>query len=175
MTDGEPSVRARLGSLVSGVRFGKFVSVGVVGAVCDTAVLVFLSEVVGAPAEIAWLAGVETAILVMFLVNENWTFADHSDGGRESFLSRLKRSHVVRAGGVTTQFVVWWIIYRPLNVDLVFGDVAVLAAVAGVVGLESTLSGLDLWLLVAKGSGVAVGMVVNYVFESLFTWQVHEG
>ncbi|MFC7195664.1 hypothetical protein ACFQL4_15245 [Halosimplex aquaticum] len=33
---------------------------------------------------------------------------------------------------------------------------------------------LDLWLLVAKGTGVAVGMVVNYVFESLFTWQVHE-
>ncbi|WP_415382681.1 GtrA family protein [Halosimplex sp. TS25] len=174
MTDGSGTVRSRLSSLASGIRFGKFVSVGVVGAVCDTAVLVFLSEVVGAPPNLAWLAGVETAILVMFLVNENWTFADHG-GDQESFFARLKRSHVVRAGGVTTQFVVWWTIYNPLFVDLTFGDVAVLSSAAGVVGLASALSGLDLWLLVAKGSGVAVGMVVNYVFESLFTWQVHEG
>ncbi|WP_436907190.1 GtrA family protein [Halosimplex marinum] len=173
MTDG--SARTRLASLVSGIRFGKFVSVGVVGAVCDTAVLVFLSEVVEAPATLAWAAGVETAILIMFLVNENWTFADHGGGGRESFLSRLKRSHLVRAGGVTTQFVVWWTIYNPLYVDLAFGDVEALSNAAGLVGLAPALAGLDLWLLVAKGSGVAVGMVVNYVFESLFTWQVHEG
>ncbi|MFC7142347.1 GtrA family protein [Halosimplex aquaticum] len=174
MTDGSGTVRSRLASLVSGIRFGKFVSVGVVGSVCDTAVLVFLSDIVEAPPVLAWAAGVETAILVMFLINENWTFADHSEGGRESFLSRLKRSHAVRAAGVTTQFVIWWSIYNPLYVDLSFGDVAVLSSAAGVVGLASALSGLDLWLLVAKGTGVAVGMVVNYVFESLFTWQVHE-
>ncbi|WP_135362653.1 GtrA family protein [Halosimplex halophilum] len=174
MTDGERSARARLSSLVSGIRFGKFVSVGVVGALCDTAVLVFLSEVLKASATLAWAAGVETAILVMFLINENWTFADHGEGDRGSFLSRLKRSHAVRAVGVTTQFVIWWSIYNPLFVDLSFGDVAVLSNAAGVVGIASVLSGLDLWLLVAKGTGIAVGMLVNYVFESLFTWQVHE-
>ncbi|WP_459195037.1 GtrA family protein [Halosimplex sp. J119] len=175
MTDGNEPIGARLSSLVSGVRFGKFVSVGVVGSVCDTAVLMVLSEVLEAPATLAWAAGVETAILVMFLVNENWTFADHSSGGRESFFARLKRSHAVRAVGVTTQFVVWWTIYNPLFVDLTFGDVAALSGIAGAVGLASMLSGIDLWLLVAKGCGVAIGMVVNYVFESLFTWQVHEG
>jgi len=173
MSDGDGTAESRLSSLASGTRFGKFASVGVVGVVCDTAVLVVLSDVVGVSANLAWLAGVETAILVMFLVNENWTFADHASG-QESLFARLKRSHLVRVGGVTTQFAIWWTVYHPLGVDLTLGDVSVLAAAAGVVGLESLLSGLDLWLLVAKGSGVAVGMVVNYVFESLFTWQVHE-
>jgi putative flippase GtrA len=144
----------RLGALVSGTRFGKFVSVGVVGAVCDTAVLTLLVEVGGVLPELAWAAGVETAILVMFVVNDTWTFADHGGDGRRSLLGRLLRSHTVRAGGVLTQFVVFVALLRGVPVEL-------------------PVAGIDLWLLVAKGAGVGLGMVVNYVAESLFTWQVH--
>ena len=75
MSDGDGTAESRLSSLASGTRFGKFASVGVVGVVCDTAVLVVLSDVVGVSANLAWLAGVETAILVMFAVNDRWTFA----------------------------------------------------------------------------------------------------
>lgn len=143
-----------LSALNSRLRFGKFVSVGVVGAACDTAVLVFLVEIVGLLEEVAVLIGIETAIVIMFLINDSWTFADEGDGDRRSWVGRLIRSHAVRSGGVVTQFLVFVIIYRLLFVSL-------------------TLFGVDAWLLVAKGSGIALGMLVNYVFESLFTWQVH--
>jgi len=170
MSDGT-ALGDRARSLLSGVRFGKFVSVGAVGAVCDTVVLVTLKQVVGAPPELAWLAGVETAIIVMFLINENWTFAGHGTDDRASFLRRLGRSHVVRAGGVTTQFVIFEGVYRLLFRDVLLGDIGLWVALTG--GFGVPLAGLDVWLLVAKGLGVGVGMVVNYVFESLFTWRVH--
>ncbi len=146
---------SRVGSLLSGVRFGKFVSVGMLGAACDTTVLVALTRV-GVLPELATLAGIETAILVMFAVNERWTFADHGGDGGRSLLGRLARSHGVRAAGSTAQFLVFVAVFRGVSVTL-------------------PLFGVNLWLLVAKGSGIGVGMVVNYVFESLFTWRVHRG
>ncbi|MFC6862453.1 GtrA family protein [Halomicroarcula sp. GCM10025817] len=146
------AVPDRFEALVSGVRFGQFVSVGVVGALCDTTVLVVLTEVFGVLPEIATILGIETAILVMFAINDNWTF--DAEGDHRSLGRRLLRSHAVRAGGSTTQFVVFVVVYRLLFVPL-------------------SLLGLDLWLLVAKAGGIGVGMFVNYVFESLFTWQVH--
>jgi putative flippase GtrA len=130
--------------------------VGVVGAVCDTAVLLVLVEVVGVLEEIAVLIGIETAIVVMFLINDNWTFASEGKRDRRLWLGRFVRSHAVRSGGSLTQFVVFVTLYRLFFVSL-------------------QLFGIDAWLLVAKGSGIAVGMLVNYVFESLFTWQVHTG
>jgi len=154
MTDGTPDVDGRLASLKSGVRFGKFVSVGAIGAAFDVAVLVTLTEGLGVLPEVATLVGIETAILVMFLINEHWTFAGEGRDGRRSFARRLVKSHAVRAGGSLTQFVVFVAVFRGVDVVLL-------------------LSGFDLWLVVAKGVGIGVGMVVNYVFESLFTWQVH--
>jgi len=166
--------RDRLSAIASGTRFGMFVSVGVFGAACDTVVLVVLTEVLGVLAEVATLAGIETAVLVMFLVNEYWTFADEGAADRGSFLARLKRSHVVRAAGVTTQFVVFVAVYRGLSRDILLGDVGPWVALTRAVGVGPLAPELDVWLLVAKGGGIAIGMLVNYVFESLFTWRVHE-
>ena len=154
MTDGTGDASGRVGSLLSSVRFGKFVSVGAIGAVVDTTLLVVLTEGLGVLPELATLVGIETAILVMFAINEHWTFADEGATGRRSIVGRLLRSHGVRAAGSLTQFLVFVAVFR--GVDLVL-----LAA------------GINLWLVVAKGTGIGVGMVVNYVFESLFTWQVH--
>ncbi len=140
-------------ALRSRVRFGKFVSVGVVGAVCDTTVLVTLTQL-GVLPEVATLVGIETAILVMFAINENWTFAEHGSGDGRSLVGRLVRSHGVRAAGSLTQFVVFIAIFRGFSVTVL-------------------LAGINLWLVAAKGGGIAVGMVVNYTFESLFTWRVH--
>ena len=151
MSDG---TGGRLSALNSRLRFGKFVSVGVLGAACDTAVLLFLVEAVGVLEEVAVVAGIETAIIVMFLINDNWTFAGEGDGNRRSWFGRLARSHAVRSGGSITQFLVIVVIYRLLFVSV-------------------EVAGIDVWLLVAKGCGIALGMVINYVFESLFTWQVH--
>ena len=171
MTDGQRF--GRIDELVSGVRFGKFVSVGVVGAVFDTAVLVTLTEGLGVVPEVATLVGIETAILVMFAINERWTFAEEGEEDRRSLLGRLKRSHVVRVVGSLTQFVVFVFVYRVLFVPLALGDLGALSAVGGVLGVSlAGLAGFDLWLLVAKGTGIGIGMLVNYVAESLFTWRV---
>jgi len=148
------AVPARFEALVSGVRFGKFASVGAVGAAFDVTTLVLLTELAGLSAAVANVASIETAVLVMFAVNERWTFADEgSDGGR-SLARRLARSHVVRAGGSTLQYV--------LFVGVFYG-----------VAVELAVAGVDLWLVVVKGGAIGVAMVVNYVFESIFTWQVH--
>jgi Predicted membrane protein len=144
----------RVDALRSRIRFGKFVSVGALGAVCDTTVLVVLTEVFGVVPEAATLVGIETAILVMFGANERWTFANEGHGGGRSLLGRLGRSHGVRAAGSLTQFLVFVAVFRGVTVSL-------------------TLLGVDAWLVAAKGAGIGVGMIVNYVFESLFTWQVH--
>lgn len=163
----------RFEALASGVRIGRFVSVGAMGAVIDTLVLVTLAEGLGVLPEIATLVGIETAILVMFVANERWTFADEGASGRRPLLGRLKRSHLVRAAGSLTQFGVFVLIYRGLFVAVTLGDVAAWTPLATAIGLNPTvLSGLDLWLLVAKATGIGIGMVVNYVFESLYTWRV---
>jgi len=154
MSGDADSPGSRLRSLRSRVRFGKFVSVGIIGAVCDTAVLLVLVEVFGLLEEVAVLIGIETAIVVMFLLNDSWTFAGEGRSEGRSFWFRLGRSHLVRAGGTVTQFLVFIGIFRLFFVSV-------------------TVFGIDAWLLVAKGAGIAAGMIVNYVFESLFTWQVH--
>ena len=140
-------------ALRSRVRFGKFVSVGVVGAVCDTTVLVALTQL-GVLPEVATLVGIETAILVMFLVNERWTFAGEGAAGTRPFLRRLGRSHLVRSGGVAVQLAVYWALTQRLAVELV-------------------VWGRDLWFIAASPIAIAAAMSVNYVFESLFTWRVH--
>jgi putative flippase GtrA len=150
----EGSPLERLAPLVSGVRFGQFASVGVVGAVFDNVTLASLRLGFGLPEMVAKAAGIEVAILVMFLVNERWTFAEHGRSGRLPFARRLGKSHLVRSGGVAVQLVVYWVLTQRLAVTL-------------------DLFGRDLWFLAASPIAIGVAMVVNYAFESFFTWRVH--
>lgn len=140
-------------TLQSRMRFGKFVSVGVVGAVFDMMTLLVLVEAFGVLEEVATVAGIEIAILVMFVLNERWTYSTAGRDGILPILRRLGRSHVVRAAGATVQFLVFVAIYRRLFV-------------------ESSLAGIDMWLLVSKVGAIALAGIVNYVFETLFTWRV---
>ncbi|WP_439025821.1 GtrA family protein [Haloarchaeobius sp. DT45] len=149
------SVDTHVDSLTSGVRFGKFASVGVVGAMFDVTTATVLSEL-GVFPELAVFVGIEVAVVVMFLLNDNWTFSEHGTGGVLPTLRRLARSNVVRAGGILVQLATFRFVFRVLAVDL-------------------TVFGVDGWFVVAKVTGIGVGMVVNYVAESLFTWRVqHE-
>ncbi|WP_436934789.1 GtrA family protein [Halovenus marina] len=145
---------SRVDALRSRVRFGKFVSVGIVGAISDNTVLAVLGLVFGVSDMWAKAAGVETAIVVMFLVNEHWTFAGQGKAGRRSFFTRLGKSHLVRSGGVAVQLVVYWFLTQRLTYELVVG-------------------GTDLWFIAASPVAIGVAMIVNYVAESIFTWQVH--
>jgi putative flippase GtrA len=141
-------------TLYAPFRFGRFASVGVVGAICDNAVLLAFATA-GLTPEAAKFLGIETAVVVMFVLNERWTFAGSGRAGVTPKLRRLATSNVVRVGGIAVQLVVFSAVYRRLHVDL-------------------SALGVDLWLLVASGAGICCGMVVNYVTESLLTWRVHE-
>lgn len=143
----------RLTTLVSSSRFGRFVSVGVVGAGFDVTTATVLREL-GVFPELAVFVGIEVAVVVMFLLNDNWTFSGEGKVGFLPMLRRLARSNLVRMGGILVQLGTFRVLYRVLAVELV-------------------VAGLDGWFVVSKVGGIGAGMVVNYVAESLFTWRVH--
>ncbi|MFB6302253.1 MAG: GtrA family protein [Haloferacaceae archaeon] len=146
----------RVAALLSGVQMGQFASVGALGALCDNIVLVALKLGAGLPPIVAKAAGAETAIVVMFLANERWTFSEAGEAGRRAFLGRLGRSHLVRATGVCIQLAVYWVLTEQLTMRLV-------------------VFGTDLWFLAASPLAIGAAMGVNYVAESLFTWRLaHE-
>ena len=145
----------RVRSLLSATRFGRFAGVGVVGAAFDVTVSTLLSEL-GVFPELAVFVGIEVAVVVMFLLNDNWTFARQGAAGVRAALGRLLRSNLVRAGGILVQLATFRFLFRA-------------------VALELDVAGVDGWFVVSKVAGIGAGMVVNYVAESLVTWQVQHG
>jgi putative flippase GtrA len=145
-------IRSRLRALASASRLGRFLSVGVVGLVFDVTTATALREL-GVFPEVAVFAGIEVAIVVMFLLNDTWTFAEQGTTGVVAMLRRFATSNVVRLGGILVQLATFRLLYR-------------------VVGIELTFADIDAWFVVAKLGGIGAGVLVNYVAESLFTWRV---
>ncbi len=139
------AMRRRFRALLSTARFSQFVSVGAIGAAVDITALWLLVEftvlgpIVGKA--ITW----ELGIIVIFLINEHWTFSGYGDDGRRAFGRRFLRSNGVRFAG----FLV---------------TLTVLAALVNWAGV---------WYLAANVVGIGVGFFVNYTCESLYTWKVH--
>ena len=133
-------------------RIGQFVSVGLVGAAFDITTSSVLTAGLGVSPELSKLAGAEVAILVMFGINEHWTFAGEGDDGTLALLTRLLKSNLVRSGGVAVQVAVVWLL----------------------TGLPVSLPafGVDLWELATFPMAIASSLLLNYVLESLFTWRV---
>lgn len=146
-------LRSRLRTLASTGRVSRFVSVGVVGFVSDIATSTTLREL-GVLPELAAFVGIEVAVVVMFLLNDNWTFAGEGTDGLRATLRRFATSNLVRVGGIAVQLVVFVGVYRLLFVNL-------------------QVFGIDAWFIVGRVTGIGVGMAVNYVAESLLTWRVH--
>jgi len=141
-----------LRALLSGVRFGKFASVGAVGAVFDLSVTTALMVLFGVLAEVAKLIGAEVAIVVMFFINERWTFAGEGSPGVVPTLRRLGKSNLVRGAGIGVQF---------LTVRA-FRQIPTTVEVAGV----------DLWSFISLPVAIGLSVLLNYVLESLVTWRI---
>lgn len=138
--------------LLSTIRVSKFVSVGIIGAIVDTATILLLTTQFGLYRGAAKIIGAELAIVVMFLINEHWTFAEEGAVGLPAFLKRLLKSNAVRIGGVAVATIVF-VVVSGLAVELPVG-------------------GEPLWLTIANAIGITAGFIVNYIAESLFTWRV---
>jgi len=132
-------------ALLAPRRAGQFLSVGVVGAVVDMAVLTAIVEAGGVSPALGKVLSAEAAIVVMFVANEGWTFTEHGRSGLGPLVGRFLRSNAVRAAG---------------------------AAVAWVV-LVALIEWVAVWYLLANAAGIGVGAIVNYVAETLVTWRVH--
>lgn len=133
-----------LKSVTSGVRFGQFLSVGATGAVVDNVALAGFVELGGIDPLTAKVLAAEISIILMFAINESWTFSDFGRNDPTAVLRRFLRSNVVRVGGV--------------------------AVALGV--LAALHDGFGVWYLAANIVGIGVGFVVNYFAESVFTWRV---
>jgi len=133
-------------------RFGQFLSVGLVGAGFDITTSSVLTAGLGVAPELSKLVGAEVAIVVMFAINEHWTFAGHGSEGVRALLTRFLKSNLVRSGGVGVQVVVVWLLTR-LPIAIPFMSV-------------------DLWELATFPVAIASSLLMNYVLESLFTWRV---
>lgn len=89
----------------------------------------------------------------MFVINDRWTFGDEGGTGHLAFLSRWGKSHLVRVIGLGVAFSVLYLLTDVVEFNLIVAK-------------------MDLWPTVANVIGIGVGMVFNYITESLFTWNV---
>lgn len=136
-----------LEKLLSATRVSQFVAIGAVGAVWDNVTLATLREFAGMDVWLAKLLAAETAILLMFLLNERFTFAGEGDSDAGALGRRFLKSNGVRLGGLAVGFTVLMVLYE----------------------------GFHVWYLAANVVGLGAGVVVNYLAESLITWQVQHG
>ena len=141
-------------ALFSPARFGQFVGVGAVGAAVDLTISSTITLAGLLNPEWAKLLGAECAIVVMFLVNDHWTFANHGADGPVSKLRRLLTSNLVRSGGLAVQFTVVYLLTR--------------------LGVRVVVYGTDIWALLTLPVAIGCSFLVNYVAESLFTWRVQK-
>lgn len=131
--------------LLSPDRIAQFVAVGTVGATVDTLLLALFHGVIDIQLVVGKLTSAELSFLVMFVINEHWTFADFGRSTPRARIRRLVRSNTVRVGGLLTA-------------------TGVLVALTETTGM---------WFVLANVVGIVVGFFVNYSFESLFTWRIH--
>lgn len=134
----------KLNQLINLRYISQFLSVGAVGAVVDNLVLILVVELTAVPPLLAKGLSAECSIVFMFVVNEYWTFAGHGTNSYLGLFRRLLTSNLVRLGGLAVGFAVLFVLHNQLGV----------------------------WYLIANIVGIGFGSIVNYFFESLFTWRI---
>lgn len=137
----------RLRALRSRSRFTQFAGVGLVGATVDNVVLFALVELTVLGPVMAKVISWELAIMVIFAINERWTFSSYGEMGVRPLGRRFLRSNAVRFAGFLVTLTVLAILYYQFGV----------------------------WYMAANVIGMGVGFFVNYTCESLYTWKVHQG
>lgn len=94
------SLHTHASELAAPRRAGRFLAVGATGALLDTILLTTLHGQFAVPLLPAKIVAAEAAIVLMFFVNDHWTFAD--EPGLETIPRRLLTSNAVRLAGLAT-------------------------------------------------------------------------
>jgi len=143
----------KLQRILRGALFGRYLSVGVIGAAVESALVFALTGPGTLESLPAKAVGAEIAIVLMFLINDAWTFADEGKSGYVALFRRFLRSHTVRIVGLTVAFLVLFFLTDMTSITFSMG-------------------GLDMWPTLANLVGIGIGFAVNFVGESIFTWGV---
>jgi putative flippase GtrA len=147
-------LQAQVRALARLDRIGQFVSVGVAGATLETAIVFVLTGLWTVAPLAAKAVGAEASITLMFLLNDRWTFSEEGGSGVLAVGRRYLKSHLVRLGGLAVAFTTLYLLTSWTDIELVVASV-------------------NVWPTIANVIGIGVGMVLNYVAESLITWRVH--
>jgi len=142
----------RITVLLDRRRILRFVGVGSLGTAIDLAVTGVLVYIIGLLPEIAKVLGAEVAIVVMFIINDRWTFRHFGRTHIRDRLLRLGRSNGVRLGGIALQFLIVGWLRR--------------------MGFSVPIAGVDLGPMVAAVIAIGLAASANYVGESLLTWRI---
>lgn len=126
-----------------GRRFARFGAVGISGVLINTGILWALVTVFGVHHLIAAGISSEVSILTNFVLNDRWTFGDHS--AEISYLRRGAHYNAVALCG------------------MVF-SLGVLAVLVDAFGL---------YYLVANLIAIGAATVSNYLLNTRFTWALH--
>ncbi|PSH01397.1 MAG: GtrA family protein [Nanohaloarchaea archaeon QH_8_44_6] len=127
----------RIKELLNLERISKFTFIGFIGLLVDNGVIFLLEQNTEMMIEVAKLISAELSIILMFLLNEKWTFNTQKDG-----LWRFLKSNLVRSGGVIVALVVLKVLY-----DL-FGTPVIIANTAGIIagfGFNYVFESLYTW------------------------------
>ncbi|QKY15566.1 GtrA family protein [Halorubrum sp. CBA1229] len=147
------TTESKINRLIHTTRIGQFVSVGAIGATIETIIVTILTAGLGIGPLFAKAIGAEVSISIMFGINDKWTFATEGSTELRAVLQRWMKSHLVRTGGLAVSFTTLYLLTSFLEMSI-------------------TIYGADFWPAVANFIGIGVGMVLNYVAESLITWDI---
>jgi putative flippase GtrA len=140
--------KSKINQLVQLTRISQFVSVGVTGAIIESVVIAILTIGIGSSPLVAKVIGAELSISTMFIINDKWTFATEGGVGYFSQIIRWVKSHFVRIGGLTVSFTVLYILINLTEYSIIIFEA-------------------DFWPVVANMIGIGVGLVLNYIAESI--------
>jgi putative flippase GtrA len=135
-----------INALFCNMRFGKFISVGFIGLLVDMSLLTLLVEIGDFTPTLGKICSTEISIVSMFVINDFWTFKNSGGKDIKKLSQRFIRSNIVRWGG---------------------GGV-------GLFILHILTTTFSIYYLLANMIGIGIGVIFNYVFESLITWKIHK-
>ena len=100
-------------ALVQPALLSQFIIVGIAGGLVENATLIALVSGFGLSTLVSAAIGKEFSILLMFVINDNWTFRDHRD---RSLFRRACQSNINRFGSVVIGLIVLFVLNTWLHV-----------------------------------------------------------
>lgn len=127
-------------------RLSRFILVGTLGAVLNTVLLWFFTDILKIYYLLSSLCSIELCILFQFFLNDRWTFHDRKTRTARQLVQRVFLSNMWRSGGILINLGVLWTL--------------------------TELQGIN--YLISNGIGILAAFLFNYLLESKFTWKVSE-